>query len=149
MSKSSPHETFFQRLRRFSPRRLLLAATGVLCVVLAAIGVFVPGLPTTIFLIAATFLFTRSCPWLEERLIRNRLFAPFLGYLDGSAAMPMKAKLATMCIMWAFVALSVVLLGRGLQAPSWVIFMPPVAAVVGTWFILRMGPSSHLQSPRG
>lgn len=132
-------ESFLQRLRRFSPYRLLLAAAGVLCVGLAAVGVFVPGLPTTVFLIMATFLFTRSCPWLEERLIRNRLFGPFLGYLDGSTPMPMKAKLATMCIMWAFVALSVFLLGRGLEAENWVIFMPPVGAVVGTLFIVRMG----------
>jgi uncharacterized membrane protein YbaN (DUF454 family) len=149
MNETDAHETFRQRLRRFSPRRLLLAAAGVVCVGLAALGVFVPGLPTTIFLILATYLFARSCPWLEERLIHNRLFAPFLGYLDGSTPVPMRAKVATMCIMWVFVALSVLLLGRGLEAPNWVILMPPVAAVVGTWFIMRMGPSSHLQSPRG
>jgi len=140
---------FFARLRRFSPYRLMLAAVGVLCVGLAAVGVFVPGLPTTVFLILATYLFARSCPWLEERLIRNRLFAPFLGYIDGSTPMPMRAKLATMCIMWGAVALSVFLLGRGLEAQSWVIFMPPAAAVVGTLFIVRMGPSSDLQSPGG
>lgn len=142
MSDSSPPETFSQRLKRFSPHRLMLAALGVLCVGLAAVGVFVPGLPTTIFLIIATYLFTRSCPWLEERLIRNRLFAPFLGYLDGSTPMPMRAKLATMCIMWGFVALSVYLLGRSLDPHSWVIFLPPVAAVVGTLFIVRMRPTS-------
>jgi len=141
--------SFFARLRRFSPYRLVLAAAGVVCVALGAIGVVVPGLPTTVFLLAATFLFTRSCPWLEERLIRNRLFAPFLGYLDGSTPMPMKAKLATMCVMWASVAVSVLLLGRGLEAQNWVIFMPPVGAVIGTWFIVRMGPSADLQSPPG
>ncbi len=139
MTPPNSSETFSQRLRRLSPYRLLLAAAGVVCVGLAGLGVFVPGLPTTIFLIMATYLFARSCPWLEERLIRNRLFAPFLGYLDGSTPMPLKAKLITMCIMWAFVSVSVFLLGRGLEAQNWVIFMPPVAAVVGTWFIVRMG----------
>jgi uncharacterized membrane protein YbaN (DUF454 family) len=147
MSDASRPETFLQRLKRFSPHRLLLAALGVLCVGLAAVGVFVPGLPTTIFLIIATYLFARSCPWLEERLIRNRLFSPFLGYLDGSKPMPMRAKLATMCIMWSFVAMSVLILGRGTDAGSWVVFMPPVAAVVGTLFIVRMAPSRDLQSP--
>ena len=149
MSETTTTPTFVERLLRFSPYRLVLAALGVLCVGLAAVGVFVPGLPTTVFLIVATFLFARSCPWLEERLIRNRLFGPFLGYLDGSAPMPMRAKLATMCIMWAFVAMSVLLLARSLETNNWVIFMPPVAAVVGTWFIVRMGPSPQLQSDRG
>lgn len=149
MNDPETSPSFFARLRRFSPYRLVLAAAGVVCVVLGAIGVVVPGLPTTVFLLAATFLFARSCPWLEERLIRNRLFAPFLGYLDGSTPMPMKAKLATMCVMWASVAVSVLLLGRGLEAQNWVIFMPPVGAVIGTWFIVRMGPSADLQSPPG
>ena len=139
MTPPNSSETFSQRLRRLSPYRLLRAAAGVVCVGLAGLGVFVPGLQTTIFLIMATYLFARSCPWLEERLIRNRLFAPFLGYLDGSTPMPLKAKLITMCIMWAFVSVSVFLLGRGLEAQNWVIFMPPVAAVVGTWFIVPMG----------
>jgi uncharacterized membrane protein YbaN (DUF454 family) len=146
VSDCDRNETFFERLRRFSPHRLLLAALGVVCVGLAAVGVFVPGLPTTIFLILATYLFARSCPWLEERLIHNRLFAPFLRYLDGSTPMPIRAKLATMCIMWAFVALSVLLLGRSLEPQSWLIFMPPVAAVVGTVFIVRMRPSSDAPS---
>jgi len=144
MSSTETPESFRDRLRRFSPHRLMLAALGVLCVGLAAVGVFVPGLPTTIFLIIATYLFTRSCPWLEERLIHNRLFAPFLGYLDGSTPMPMRAKLATMCIMWAFVAFSVFMLARSLEPQSWLIFMPPVAAVVGTWFILRFRSSSEV-----
>jgi len=146
VSPLNTSETLSQRLRRFSPYRLLLAAAGVACVGLAALGVVVPGLPTTIFLIMATYLFTRSCPWLEERLIRNRLFAPFLGYIDGSTPMPMRAKLITMCIMWAFVAFSVFLLGRGLEAQNWVIFMPPIGAVVGTWFIARMGGASATPS---
>lgn len=145
MSLSQPRETSIDRLRRFSPHRLLLAALGVACVALAAIGVFVPGLPTTIFLIIAAYLFARSCPWLEERLIRNRLFAPFLRYLDGDEPMPLRAKLATMCIMWGFVAFSVLLLGRSLEPQNWLIFLPPVAAVVGTVFIVRMRPSSSAQ----
>lgn len=149
MSAPAPQPTFLQRLRRFSPHRLLLAGLGLLCVGLAAVGVFVPGLPTTIFLIMATYLFARSCPWMEERLIRNRLFAPFLGYLDGTQPMPMRAKLAIMCIMWSFVVLSVFLLGRSLQPQSWVIFMPPVAAVVGTLVIVRIRPGSDMQSRRG
>ena len=136
---STDKETFFQRLRRFSPRRLLLAAAGIVCVGLAALGVFLPGLPTTVFLLAATYLFARSCPWMEERLIRNRFFAPFLGYLDRSTPMPVRAKLATLVIMWFFVATSVWLLGMRLEEHAWIAFTPAFAAVVGTWFIVRMG----------
>ena len=77
-----------------SPRRLLLAGLGLLCVGLALAGVFVPGLPTTVFLIAASYLFTRSCPWLEERMLGLRVFRPFVPYVRGDLPMPRRARIA-------------------------------------------------------
>lgn len=64
-------------------QRWLFATLGVLCVGLGGIGVVVPGLPTTVFILMASYLFTKSCPWLEERLLRNRLFARSMEYVDG------------------------------------------------------------------
>lgn len=124
-----------------SPRRLLLAAAGVVCVGLAAVGVVVPGLPTTVFLIAASYLFTRSCPWLEERLLRRRIFRPYLGYLEGDARMPRRAKAAAIGVMWAFVLVSFWLLLARFEGRPWIPLLPPAAAVVGTWFIARSGPA--------
>lgn len=122
-----------------SPRRLLLAAAGVVCVGLGALGVFVPGLPTTVFLIVASYLFTRSCPWLEERLLHNRLFRPYLRYLEGEARMPLRAKVVTIAVMWAFVAVSAWLLAARFGERPWIPLLPPGAAVVGTFFIATLG----------
>jgi uncharacterized membrane protein YbaN (DUF454 family) len=121
-----------------SPRRLTLAALGVVCVGLAFAGVFVPGLPTTVFLIAASYLFTRSCPWLEERLVRARVFRPFLPYVRGDRPMPTRARVMAIVMMWAAVSISVATLAtreRWLPSISAVIL---VAAVVGTIVILRV-----------
>lgn len=89
-----------------SPRRLALAGLGLACVGLAGVGVVVPGMPTTIFLIAASYLFTRSCPWLEEKLIRSRPFRPYLRYLDGDQPMPRRARISALVMMWTAVAMS-------------------------------------------
>src|SRR5690606_29262316 len=80
------------------PVRWLLAGAGVGCVSLGALGVVVPGLPTTIFLILATWCFARSCPWLERKLVRNRLFRPFLWALDTGAPMPRRARIISTVI---------------------------------------------------
>ena len=93
-----------------SPRRMILAALGILCVGLALVGVVVPGLPTTIFLILASYLFARSCPVLEEKLLRVRVFRPYLRYLDGNRAMPRRARVGALVMMWCAVTASLVLL---------------------------------------
>lgn len=91
------------------PWRAVVAALGVLCVGLAALGALLPGLPTTVFLLIASYCFAKSCPWLEERLLRrNRLFKPYLKYLDASRPMPVHARVLTMAVMWGFIAASLV-----------------------------------------
>lgn len=59
-------------------RKLILKILGLTCVGLGAIGVFIPGLPTTPFLLLALAFFARSSPELHHWLFRSRLFGPFL-----------------------------------------------------------------------
>ncbi len=119
----------------FTPWRWALAFVGVLFVALGAVGVIVPGLPTTIFLILASWCFAKSCPWLETRLIRNRFFRPFLVYLEPGVKMPRKAKVISIALMWFFISASC---GAFLARGDWIIALPVIAAgAVGTWFIAR------------
>jgi uncharacterized membrane protein YbaN (DUF454 family) len=119
--------------------RWLLVAGGVSLVAIGAVGVFLPGLPTTIFLIGASWCFTRSCPWLEERLIRIPLFRPFLVYLDQGAQMPRKVVVWTLIVMWLAIAASATMVMMGSE-PRQVLATTIVAAgVIGSWFVVRMG----------
>lgn len=121
-----------------SLRRWLLAAIGVFFVGLAALGVVVPGLPTTIFLILASWCFTRSCPWLERKLIQAPLFRPFQVYLQPDAVMPRRARVIALVMMWAAITASVVTLGYtgtgGLVHRGLIV----LAGLGGTIAILRM-----------
>lgn len=92
--------------RRLDPRRWALAGAGLCCVGMGAVGVFVPGLPTTIFLIVASWCFAKSCPPMERWLQRQALFRPYTRYLDPSASMPMRARLTAMGVMWLAVLCS-------------------------------------------
>lgn len=133
-----------------SPRRWLLALLGLLCVGLAAIGVVVPGMPTTVFLIAAGWLFTRSCPWLEEKLVRHRFFAPFHRYLDPRTPMPRRARVAALAAMWTAITVSAVLLGRGgLEGGTLLAIRASVVAagLVGTVVILRVRRGARGAAP--
>jgi uncharacterized membrane protein YbaN (DUF454 family) len=82
-------------------RRALFAALGVLSVALALVGVFVPGLPTTVFVIAASYLFARSSPELDAWLRGNRWFGPALRRFTETGGMPLRSKVAALASMWA------------------------------------------------
>ncbi len=120
-----------------SPRRIALALLGIVCVGLAFAGVILPGLPTTIFLIAASYLFARSCPWLEDRLIRVRWFKPYLPYVHGSQPMPPRARWLALGAMWTAVSVSLaVTAAAGRMHPAFAVTVI-AAALTGTWVIWR------------
>jgi uncharacterized protein len=120
-------------------RRVVYAGAGVVLVGIGAVGVVVPGLPTTIWLIGASYLFARSHPGLEARLIRNRFFGPYLRYLDRPATMPRRAKITTCALMWTSVGVSLAILGTNGRLPMWLAGVIVGAATVGTWFVWRFG----------
>jgi hypothetical protein len=120
-----------------SPRRVALAAVGVLAVALGALGVFVPGLPTTVFLLIASYCFARSCPWLEERLLRVPLFAPYMRFIDEDRPMSARARLVSMTAMWASVLISLTWLRASGQLSVGLAGVIVGVAMIGTVAVLR------------
>jgi len=117
--------------------RWALALTGVVFVGIGGLGVVVPGLPTTIFLIIATWCFARSCPWLEDRLLRNRFFGPFMVFVDRKAPMPPRAKFAAIGVMWLFVGVSIAALTLREGGATWVMAPIAMGACLGTVAVVR------------
>ena len=136
MQELIPPET---RPVRSRLHRWLLVAGGVSLVGIGGVGVFLPGLPTTVFLIGASWCFTRSCPWLEERLIRIPLFRPFLVYLDHGAQMPRKVVVWTLVIMWLAIVASTVMVMVGAEPRPVLATIIVVLGLIGSWFVIRMG----------
>lgn len=90
--------------------RLLLIAAGWLSLALGIVGVVVPLLPTTPFVLLAAACFARSSERFHHWLLGHRFFGPIIqGYLDGSG-IPRRAKVTAVSMALLTLPPSTVLL---------------------------------------
>lgn len=97
-------------------RRALFVTLGVCSAALGLVGVFVPGMPTTVFVIAASYLFARSSPRLDAWLHRNRFLGPPLRRYHETGGMTARSKKIAIACMWAGITASCIALW-GVSAP--------------------------------
>jgi uncharacterized membrane protein YbaN (DUF454 family) len=119
-------------------RRGLYAALGVACVAVGAIGVAVPGLPTTVFLVIALWAFTRSSPRLETWLRDHSVLGPFIRDWENERAVPRRAKVLAGVMMAGSVAFAWGLFGIPLWA---VVLMSTVLLAAFAYVWTRPEPS--------
>ena len=80
-------------------KRIILISLGWLCVGLGFVGVFVPGIPTTIFLIIALWAFTKSSEKLRHWLLHHKRFGPILNNWQKHKVVPRRAKILMVVLM--------------------------------------------------
>ena len=74
-------------------KRLLLLSLGWICVGFAFLGIFIPGIPTTPFLIVALWAFAKSSKKFHNWLLSHKRFGPFLRDWESHKVVPKKAKI--------------------------------------------------------
>ncbi len=72
--------------------RIFLITLGWLSVILATLGVVLPLLPTTPFLLLAAWCFARSSPRFHAWLLHRSWFGPYLRHWQQFRALPPGAK---------------------------------------------------------
>jgi len=93
-------------MRTTAKRRLLIGA-GTLCTGLGIIGIFIPILPTTPFLLLAAACYMRSSERFYQWLINNRIFGAYVrNYIEGRG-IPIKIKVFTILLLWLTIGLSI------------------------------------------
>lgn len=114
-------------------RWLLMAAGGVL-VAIGVIGIFVPLLPTTIFLLLAAACFGKSSPAAYRWLTTNRWFGRYLHNYKERRGATLATKATSIATLWLGIGAALWLL----SLPVWVTVALLVIAAAVTLHLLRL-----------
>jgi uncharacterized protein len=96
---------------------------GWCAVGLAIAGAMLPGLPCTVFVLAASYCFSRSSPRFERWLREHRWLGPPLQRFSAGGGLPASAKRAAVAAMWIAILVS----STALAAVHWA----AAAALIG------------------
>jgi uncharacterized membrane protein YbaN (DUF454 family) len=96
-------------------KRLLFVAAGLMCVGLAYLGAILPGLPTTPWVLAASYFFARSSPRLERWLKRSPFFGKLVRDWEEHRGIRRGVKVFAVCMIVTVVSLSIIFGGL----PEW------------------------------
>ena len=89
------------------PFKPFLLAAGVIAVALGTTGIFVPGLPTTPFVLLASWCFYRSSPRLQAWLLQSFLGKYIREYRD-KGGLTVRKRISIILLMATMVAVSTV-----------------------------------------
>ena len=101
-----------ERPLRTGPARWILLVLGLLLTALAAVGAFLPVLPTTPFLLLAAACFARSSPAFHRRLLANRVFGPYIAQWQHDHTIPREAKRKAYGLVVVTFGISIALVGH-------------------------------------
>ncbi len=113
-------------------KNFLLTQAGLISFALGMIGVVVPGLPTTPFLILASVLFCKSHPGLYRWLIEHPRFGEGIRRFNEERIIPLRVKVLALSMMTLMIGTSVLFF---ISSP-WIKAGVLALGGIGTWVVL-------------
>lgn len=88
--------------------RIALTSCGTACVAMGVVGMFLPVLPTTPFLLLAAACYARSSRRFHDRLTTNRWCGAYIRNYREKRGMSRRHKSLTLLLLWLTIGLSAV-----------------------------------------
>jgi uncharacterized membrane protein YbaN (DUF454 family) len=93
------------------PTKILLNTIGTVCVGLGVLGIILPLLPATPFLLLASACYVRGSERLNRRLLENKYLGPYIVNIKERRGLPLRAKVYTLLLLWPSILISAYRLG--------------------------------------
>ena len=90
-------------------KKLILIICGILCLGLGAVGVVLPVLPTTPFVLLAALCFSAASKKAYDWLRQNRIFGPYIENYRTKQGIKLSLKIASISFLWIGLIISMAL----------------------------------------
>jgi hypothetical protein len=90
-------------------KRRFLFSLGTILLIIGAIGIFVPVLPTTPLVLASFICFTRSSKRAEKWILKNRYFRSYIENYKANKGVPADVKIKSIIFLWITLIVSMVI----------------------------------------
>lgn len=101
-------ESKYQSVKLPGVYRYLYFISGVLLVTIGVIGIFLPILPTTIFLILASACFIKSSPKANEWLRNHKILGMYIKNYQDKSGLTIKSKIFNITLLWIMISTSAI-----------------------------------------
>jgi uncharacterized membrane protein YbaN (DUF454 family) len=120
--------------KRPTLRQTLLVAAGLVALGLGLIGIVLPGLPTTPFVLLAAACFARASPRLHRWLTTHRYLGPMVRDWEAHRSLPLRVKWIAITMMGTMVLLS----AWQFNGRPWLQGTVLALGLVGAWVVWRI-----------
>ena len=86
--------------------RLFYKIAGSVALLLGILGIFLPLLPTTPFLLLASACYVRGSERMHQWLLQQPQLGPYIRNFEAGRGIPLRAKISALILMWGSLALS-------------------------------------------
>lgn len=87
--------------------KVLLNVAGTVSLGLGILGVFLPLLPATPFLLLASACYLRGSERLHRKLMESRVLGSYIRNFQRGRGIPLRAKVLTIALLWASLLFSI------------------------------------------
>ncbi len=115
-------------------KKVILISIGTLFVGIGLIGIIVPILPTTPFLLVAAALYAKSSQKFYNWLINNRFFGKYIKNYREGKGIPLRVKIFAISLLWITITCSAIFAVDIIYVKI-ILF---AVAVAGTFYIVRI-----------
>src|SRR5687767_2995104 len=115
-------------------RKVLFICAGTIFVGLGVLGMILPLMPTTVFLLMAAYCYSRSSDRFYTWLLTNRWCGEYISNYRSGRGMTVRQKVTSIGMLWLSMGISVYLVGPKLWL---MIILLPIAGGV-TYYLLRL-----------